>query len=169
MIKKISYFSRSNLCEPCKTEILSPIVCTYELKKTVKVIDKDNDIYEIVDELVEVNRLDTQALTDGFQGETGTAALIKRVGLTGDTSLLDLQEFSEEQPIHDASKIPSTLGEALNISKGVKLYDSLDPALTKGRSPEDFIASLTQADLDAYVQERIKKLTESKQGVSTNE
>lgn len=169
MTKKISYFSRSRLAGPCKTEILSPLVSTYELKKTVKVIDKDNDIYEIIDELVEVNRIDTQALTDGYQGQTGTSALIKRVGLTGDTSLLDLKEYSEEQPITDASSIPSTLGEALKISKRVGVYESLDPALTKGRQVDDFIANFTQAELDAYIEERVKKLTEKKQGGSTNE
>lgn len=147
---KINYFTRLNPPSPVITKEVSPIIQTFELKRSVKVIDKDNDIYDIVEEYVVVDEVDTDKLTKSFAGQTGLEAVLKRVAITGDTSLLGGASYDSEE-IFDATKVPSTLGEVKAAADKLSEYDKLPDDLKKGRTVEEFIAQFTQADLDAYL------------------
>lgn len=149
-MKKINYFTRLNPPAPVISETVDTVKKTFELKRNVKVIDKDNDLYDIVSELVVVDEVDTDKLTKSFAGQTGLAAVLKRVAITGDTSLLGGASYDSDE-IFDATKIPSSIGEVKAAADKLSEYDQLPDAIKKGRSVDEFIAQFSQTELDAYI------------------
>lgn len=149
-MSKIKYYTRLNPPSPVITKNVDPVVRTYETKKTVKVIDKENDIYEITEELVCVQEVDTVKVTKSYAGQTGLESVMKRVAITGDTSLLGGVSYDGDGVV-DVTKTPTTLGEVKALSEQVREYDKLPEELKKGRSLEEFIAQFNQAELDAYI------------------
>lgn len=147
---KINYFTRLNPPKPASFAPCDTVVKTYELKRKVEVIDKENDLYDIVEEFIVVDEVDTDKLTKSFAGQTGLESVLKRVAITGDISLLGGASYDSDQ-IFDATKVPSTLGEVKAAAEKLSDYDKLPDELKKGRTVEEFIAQFTQADLDSYV------------------
>ena len=155
---KVVFYSRKN---PPKSYISKKITTLYqeiEMKKDVKVIDKDRDVYEIVDKEVIVNEYDTEKLTKSFSGQTGLEAVMKRVAITGDVSLLGSGLTPEPTPIVDATKVPASIGEVKALADKVhSLSESIPAELLKGRSVEDFLRDITAEQVKEYVDSIIQK------------
>lgn len=165
---KVVFYSRKN---PPKAYISKNITTVYqetEMKKDVKVVDKDKDVYEIVDKEVIVNEYDTEKLTKSFAGQTGLEAVMKRVAITGDVSLLGSGLTPEPTPVVDATKVPTSIGEVKTLADKVdSLAGSIPPELLKGRSVEDFLRDITVEQIKEYVDSFIQKqidATKTKEG-----
>ena len=159
---KVVFYSRKNPPKSYESKQYSTIYQDIEFKKDVKVIDKDNDVYEIVDKEVVVNAYDTDKLTKSFAGQTGLEAVMKRVAITGDVSLLGSSLTSDETPIVDATKVPNSIGEVKALADKVdSLVGSIPVELLKGRSVEDFLRDITAEQVKEYVDSFIKKQIDS--------
>lgn len=165
---KVVFYSRKNPPKSYESQKYSTIFQEVEMKKDVKVIDKENDVYEIVDKQVVINEFDTQKLTESYQGQTGLEAVMKRVAITGDVSLLGSGLTAEETPVLDATKIPNSIGEVKKLADKVDaLAGSIPPELLKGRSVEDFLRDITAEQVKEYVDSYIQKqiaVTKPKEG-----
>lgn len=154
---KIQFVTRSNY-KPMTTDVHgSRTFKTFEKIKDVKVIDKEKDLFEIYDKVVETSSIDLDKYTQSFKGQTGLEAVMKRVAITGDSSLLNTISYDKEQPVFDATNIPTSLDEVKALANQVKdIYNKLPQELKKGNNPEN-ILQLTQAQLDSYIKAEVDK------------
>lgn len=156
-MKKIKFYSAVNPHPPVITKNVNRIFKEYEKIKDVKVIDKENDIYEIVDKYVEKSSVDLEELTQSFKGQTGLEAVMKRVAITGDTSILNTISSDKEMPVVDATKLPKSLGEVkANADKISDLYNKLPDEIKAGKTAEEIAKDFTQQDLTNYINNLIK-------------
>ena len=165
---KVVFYSRKNPPKAYESKKISTVFQEIEMKKDVNVIDKTNDVYEIVEKPVVVNEYDTEKLTKSFAGQTGLEAVMKRVAITGDVSLLGSGITSDETPLVDATKIPNSIGEVKKLADKVDaLAGSLPKELLKGRSVEDFLRDITAEQVKEYVDSFIQQqiaATKTKEG-----
>lgn len=165
---KVVFYSRKNPPKSYESKKYSTIFQEVEMKKDVNVIDKQNDVYEIVEKSVVVNEYDTEELTKSFAGQTGLEAVMKRVAITGDVSLLGSALTPTETPIVDATIVPNSIGEVKALADKVDaLAGSIPAELLKGRSVEDFLRDITAEQVkeyvDSYIQQQIAA-TKTKEG-----
>ena len=133
-------------------EKILPVVKEFEKKKVAKIVDAEAELAEIVDEIVVVSEVDTHKLSQSYIGQTGLEAVMKRVAITGDTSLLNTIT-SDSDAIADATSLPQTLGEVKALAiKADALEKQLPPELLKGRSVEEFLAGDIEAEISAYIE-----------------
>lgn len=152
-MSKMVIYNRLNPPKEVYSKSLPTKIVTFRRVQDVKVLDKDNDVFEIVEKSVIENEVDTAKLTKSYQGKTGLEAVIKRVAITGDFTLLE--DNSPYPSFMDATKIPTTLGEVKQTAAKLQGFDSLPAELVKGRSAEEFLASVTMAEIEAYAKAKI--------------
>lgn len=160
----ITFYSRVNRPKTVLTKPINVIFREREKVKDVKVIDKDNDLYEIVEKFIVTKEVNLTSLTNSYKGQTGLEAVMKRVAITGDISLLNTIT-TDKDSVFDATSLPKSYGEAVSASKKIEdIYSKIPDDLKNGMSVEDFISSITAEAIEAYV----KKVSETKE-VKDNE
>lgn len=153
-------YTHANPPKPYKNNLVSPVFVETEMKKVAKVVDTAAGLAEIVDEIVVVSEVDTNKLTQSFIGQTGLEAVMKRVAITGDASLLNTITTDKDE-IVDACVLPKSLGEVKALAKKADaLEKQLPPELLKGRSVEEFLAGDIEAEIAAYIEGQKIKITE---------
>lgn len=154
----MTIYTPANPRKPYKNEKISTIYKETEMKKVAKIVDAESELAEIVDEVVVVSEVDTHKLTQSFIGQTGLEAVMKRVAITGDASLLNTITTDKDE-IADACALPTSLGEVKALAKQADaLEKQLPPELLKGRSVEEFLAGDIEAEIAAYI-EGLKTVT----------
>ena len=144
-------YTRINAPKPVKTIRVPTIYKEIEVVSMAGEKDESTGLYEIIEVEKVVNTYDTNELTQSFRGQTGIEAIMKRVAITGDTSLFNTITTSSDV-VFDATKLPKTLGEAKALGESVdSIYSGIPDELKKGQSVSDFLANITSSDIDAYI------------------
>lgn len=120
----------------------------------VKVIDKEKELYEVHEVRKVKKSVDTNKLAQSFAGSCGVEAIMKKVAITGDTSILNTQTG---EVFTDITKVPTTIHEAQALlAKGQKAFDSLDPKL-KGDAQDanELLSNLTLEKLQKYINDAV--------------
>lgn len=129
-----------------------------ELKDSVKMTgDKDTD-FVIEKKVVEISRVDRQEYIDSFSDDVGILNIMKKVALTGDSSLINqrsrvpgevddngLEKVNDITGLNDPEMIRN------NLSKADQMLNML---------PEDLryaIACMSDAELKAFVEGKISE------------
>lgn len=116
---------------------------TNEVKKVIKKVGEGEDDYVLIEKVI-VHRDLIQGVIDSQADEVGVYNIIERAIRTGDASLLQSAQVHVSDDILDITGAPKDLAEGLHMSQAsAAAYESLDPALTKGRTLEQFILSIT--------------------------
>lgn len=135
---------------------------TYEVKKVLKKVGEGEDDYVLEDKIITHKDL-IRSVIDAQADEVGVYNIIERAIRTGDASLLKSAQVHVSDEILDITGAPADLAEGLHMSEASqKAYASLDPALTKGRTLEQFILTITPDEFAAWQASLVK--TEKKEG-----
>lgn len=155
---KIKYRTRANPPKAVKTKNIDTHFIEFEKIKGVKVIDKEKDLYEIEDQIVQRSKIDLEKLTQSYKGQTGLEAVMQRVALTGDLSLLNTITTENEEAVIDATKLPKTLGEVKKMASDIQnIYNKLPEEIKSGRTASDIANNFTQEDLTRFINSQIEK------------
>lgn len=139
----------------------------YKIKDIVKKTGEGEEDFVIVQKITEV-RTPIQEVVDRDAGTTGIKALMERVALTGDDTLLNGTAISKDGVTSDYTKCPGDLMEVdLMAKRAVAAYDALPDEIKKGRSFNDFCNSFTTDEYALWVASLVKankKADEKKDG-----
>lgn len=136
----------------------------YEVKKVVKKVGEGDSDFVVEDKLVYHKDL-IQGILEAQADEVGVYHIIERALRTGDDSLLKSAQVHITDDVLDITGAPSDLAEGLHMSEASqKAYASLDPALTKGRTLEQFILTITADEFAQWQSSLLKtEKTEKKE------
>lgn len=125
----------------------------------------DPDDYEIEEVAVETERVNRQDYINSFREDVGIANILKKVALSGDATLLnqvkrnplpvmaDGKEMVQDiTPLQDGEEAVGAMGDNM-----LKTYAALPDDLKAGRTLEQFLTSVSQAEIDAYVAAQVAK------------
>lgn len=131
----------------------------YEIKqKVVKTGEGDYD-FVVVDEVIEHKR-SIDASIQAYANEVGVEAMLNRVALTGDESILETLKAGNEGRVDDFTNFPGDLMEYQHrMVSAEEVFNSLDPKLTQGRTFAEFCEGISKEELDAYILSIIKANT----------
>lgn len=152
-----------------KREVLKPV----EYPKSIKVYNlvpqavtlKDANGLEyqgVTYEPTFIKEYDIQEYIASFSDDVGIQNILKKLAISGDTSILNqtgrdpLCPNGGLEPIQDYSNVPTSKAEAFNfVEKGVAAYDALPEEIKGKMSLTQFVNEFGQAQFDAFV-EKIK-------------
>ena len=144
--------------DPTDDDIVEHLI----IKKGVPV-GTDGEV-SVVEDYIESKRYNRQEFINSFRDDVGILNILKKVnaGLINPATLAC--SFDTNKPIDDYSKIPTDIGDALDlVDKAHKLYAQLPNDLKQGLDFNTFCKTFDQAKFDAYI--KTKEATE----VKTNE
>ena len=125
--------------------------------------DSDNVILEY--EAVKKGEIDIQEYIASFADEVGIQNILKKISLSGDTSLLNqthresLNPDGGLEPVQDYSNVPKNKTEAFNaVIEGVNAFDNLPEDLKGKMSMAQFVQLFGQDEFDKYIASRIEAL-----------
>lgn len=134
----------------------------YEVKQVVKKVGEGEDDFVLEDKIITHRDL-IQSVLDAQADQVGVYNIIERAVRTGDNSLLKSAQVHVSDEILDITNAPTDLADGLHKAQASQAaYASLDPALTKGRTLEQFLLTITPDEFAAW-QASLKK-TEKKEG-----
>lgn len=151
MPRKFEYFDKNKRPEIKPIEWQKDYV-DYEYKTVKKSTGPGEDDFELEETVIE-HRTNIEEFVNSYGEDVGVEAVLKRVALTGDTSLLE--KIPEMHA--DLTQIPENPEERFNMMTNnlADVYSKLDPELTKGLSIEDFIKNLTPEMLEEYINKKV--------------
>lgn len=124
---------------------------SYEEKQVVERIGEGDSDFVVRTKLIE-HKEDIKALINSQADQVGINNLIKRVLMTGDTSLIPAVNVDKEAKIVDVTNTPTTLLDAHLVAKeSVAYYDSLPDGLKKGRTYAEFMSSITSEEFNQFL------------------
>ena len=129
--------------------------------------DVDTDFTENIT-VEEASRVNRQDYLNEQSGDVGILNILKKMALSGDTSLLN-QTHRASIPGSDKDALGRAVEDIVDISnyqvdriaalesykKGADAYHSLDPDL-KGKSNLEEVAKLSDAEIDSYIENKVK-------------
>lgn len=138
-------------------------VIEYGVKERVKMVGEKDTDFVIEKDVVEISRTKRQDLLDSQSDDVGIMNIIKKVALSGDTSLLN-QTKRVGYPGVDTDALGRPVEDVVDITKyqvdrvaafeaykkGSALYKSLPDEL-KGKLSLEGVANLSDEAIDAYV------------------
>lgn len=123
----------------------------------------DQDEFEVQEVAVETERVNRQDYINSFREDVGIANILKKVALSGDATLLnqvsrnplpldaDGKEIVQDiTPLQDGYEAVGDMGDNM-----LKTYAALPDDLKAGRTLEQFLTSVSQAEIDAYVAKQV--------------
>lgn len=128
-----------------------------ELKEVFKKtgVDSNGDEIGIAEIKVIESKRDIKEFINSQNDDVGIEAYLRKLAIQG----IELGNTKVNDDIIDLTHAPTDLIEAAAIGDNAKkLFNSLDPALTQGKSYQDFMTSLSNEILKAYID---KKTAES--------
>lgn len=120
-----------------------------ELKdRVVKTGEGDEDF--VIEKKEVITKTSIKEVIDSQANDVGLDNILRKFALTGDESILP-QNVNTDGRVLDMSGMPEDLVDAQNYFAAMKAkFDSLPADLVKGRSFDEFMSNLTQAEYDAY-------------------
>lgn len=161
MSRKFEYFDRNKRPKLEYPKSTGEYI-DYEIKQVKKSTGPNADDFEIEEKVIE-NKTNIKEFINSFADQVGVENILKKVALTGDTSLLN-----QVPEVHgDMSIIPEDAGEKFRMAKSAQeAYSKIDPELTQGQSMEEFIKGLNADKINAYIEAKINaKAAEKKEEV----
>lgn len=132
----------------------------YEIKDVVKKVGEGEDDYVLEKKKI-IHKDLIKGVIDSHSDEVGVYKLIERAMLTGDYSLLKGAQAHVSDSVLDITGSPTDLADGLHQRVAQEqAYAALPASLTKGRTLEQFINTITQEEFDAF----IKGLVPEKKG-----
>lgn len=123
----------------------------YEVKTIVKKVGEGEDDYVLENKKI-IHKDLIKGVVDSHADEVGVYKLIERAMLTGDQSLLKGAQAHVSDSVLDITGAPSDLADGLHQRAAQeKAYAALPASLTKGRTLEQFINTITQEEFDAFI------------------
>lgn len=135
-----------NWSDPTDDDIVEHLI----VKKGVP-IGEDGEV-SVVEDYIESKRYNRQEFINSFRDEVGILNILKKVnaGLINPATLAC--SFDTNKPIDDYSKIPTDIGDALDlVDRAHKLYATLPEDLRAGLDFNTFCRTFDQAKFDSYV------------------
>lgn len=144
----------ANLPKVIPTKCVCSTKNEYKTVDTVHVIDKEKELYEVKKERVITKSVDTDKIAQSYAGSTGVEAILKKVAITGDTTILNTQTG---EVFTDITQVPTNIHEAQAlIAKGQAAFESLDPALRgDAQDANELLANLTLEKLQQYINDAV--------------
>lgn len=145
--------------DPTDDDIVEHLI----VKKGVP-IGEDGEV-TVVDDYIESKRYNRQEYINSFREDVGILNILKKVnaGLINPATLAC--SFDTNAPINDISKIPTDVGDALNlVDQAHKLYATLPAELKAGLDFNTFCSTFDQKKYDAYMAS--VKAAQEKKGVN---
>lgn len=135
----------------------------YEIHQEKKSTGDGIDDFEVIDVEEEV-KTNIVEFINSFEDQVGIDNILKRVALSGDTSLLNEKEalYADLTPYEDTAEAFKK-AQALN-----ELYDSIDPELRNGAGIKEFIENLTEEKIQAYLDKKLKEREEENENSKAN-
>lgn len=132
----------------------------YDAKGTV-----DEDEFEVKEVVVPKTKINRQEYINSFREDVGIANILKKVALSGDVSLLNQVKRTNLPLSNDGKEIVQDVtalqaGDEAIAKMGDnmrKTFNNLPDELKAGRSLESFLEGVTQAEIDAFVADYIKR------------
>lgn len=132
-------------------------IVEYKLVQKVKKTGEGDEDFIVVDELVEVSRVNRQATYNKIAKDHDLYQIIKKVAETGDESLLNQGPAGVYL---DVSKLPENNAELnAKLANAAKVWESLPEDLKQKMSLGTFVDTMTDEKVAQYVQ---KKAAEKK-------
>lgn len=117
------------------------------IKQVVKKIGDGENDYVIEDKEV-ITKRDIAEVINAQNSDAGIEAFLQPYLTSGEK----LPNVNVGDEIADYTKCPDTLADAIALGEEAKKkFNSLDPKLTKGMTPEEFIQSITQKAFNEYL------------------
>ena len=124
---------------------------SYEEKKVVEKIGEGDSDYVIKTIFIE-HKEDIKSLINSQADRVGVNNLVKRVLMTGDTSLIPAVNIDKEAKVVDITNTPVSLLDAdITAKESVAYYDSLPDSLKKGRTYAEFMTSITSEEFNQFL------------------
>lgn len=130
------------------------------VKQVVNITGEGEDDYIIVDKVIETKR-DIAQVINAQADDVGVDAYMRPYLQSGES----IPAVKVEEKVQDFTQMPETLADAVAIGERAKAaFKTLDPKLTKGKSYEEFILSMTQEAFSEYIKSFIPKKEETQTG-----
>lgn len=124
---------------------------SYEEKKIVEKIGEGESDYVVKTKFI-AHKEDIRALINSQADKVGVNNLVKRVLMTGDTSIIPAVNIDKEAKIVDITNTPASLLDAdITAKESVAYYDSLPDSLKKGRTYAEFMSSITSEEFNQFL------------------
>lgn len=124
---------------------------TYEEKQVVEKIGEGEEDFVVKTKFIE-HKEDIKALINSQADKVGVNNLVRRVLMTGDTSLIPAVNVDKEAKVVDITNVPSSLLDAdITAKESVAYYDSLPESLKKGRTYAEFMSSITTEEFNQFL------------------
>lgn len=129
-------------------------IVEYVRKDKVKKVGDGEDDYIIEEVVVEASRVNRQAFIAKDADQVGVLNILEKVRRSGDVTLLNQTGASISSDLQDYTKVPSSVGEALNaVAAGANSFEGLKAIFGDVSFSE--LANMSteeiQAVLNAYV------------------
>lgn len=124
---------------------------SYEEKQVIEKIGEGESDFVVRTKFIE-HKDDIKALINSQADKVGVNNLVKRVLMTGDTSLIPAVNVDKEAKVIDITNIPASLLDAdITAKESVAYYDSLPDGLKKGRTYAEFMSSITSEEFNQFL------------------
>lgn len=139
--------------------LAEPDIVEYErYDELVKSNPDDPADFISVEKVREKSRTNRQEYIQSFADDVGIKNILRKLALSGDTSLLNQIERQplpcedgNKEMVQDITILQEENGAANLGDISQQLYRALPPELVKGRSFANFCDTITQAEIDAYI------------------
>lgn len=130
------------------------------IKQVVQKTGDGEDDFILVDKVVETKR-DIAQVINAQADEVGVDAYLRPYLASGE----QIPAVQVSDNISDFTQFPETLAEVAAVGELARAnFNKLDPKLTKGKSYEEFITSMTQEAFTEYLKSFIPKKEDSLEG-----
>lgn len=158
----------NNCFKPIPADELAPQLPPIEFDKEIKKyklvpvavpLKEGSEECSIAYKVVEDVTLDIQEFIDSQSDDVGIQNILKKVAMTGDTSLynqtgrkgLPVDETGKEV-INDLTNFPTSINEAVELAKAANSeFAKIDKELTQNKSIGQFLDGLDPATIEAYL------------------
>lgn len=125
----------------------------YEIKQVKKSTGPNEDDFEVINKEIEI-KTNIREYINSYKDKVGIDAILKQFDRTGDLSL-----FNQVPEMHaDLTGLPEMPPElAKNPDEITRAFAKIDPELRGKMTPKEFIESLNQEKLDAYLNKLVEK------------